>query len=99
MYGFFLYTGKMKNEKVTGPYVVRRLLETLPKKKNLKVLFDNWFAYICYICLAWTKNGYIVTATPRKDHTKNCSLPTEKDLKMKGGGVMRIEQTQTAELP
>ena len=44
MYDFFLYSGKMKNGRVTGSYVVEKLLETLPKMKNFKVLFNNWFS-------------------------------------------------------
>ena len=54
MYDFFLYSGKMKNEKVTGPYVVVKLLETSTKMKNFKVLFDNWFATFP-ACLALKK--------------------------------------------
>ena len=85
MYDFFLYSGKMKNEKVTGPYAVEKLLETLPEMKNFKVFFDNWFATFP-LCLTLKKNGYLVTATLCKDRTKNCPLPTEKDLKKKGRG-------------
>ena len=85
MHDFFLYSGKMKNEKMTGPYVVERLLETLPKMKNFKVFFDNWFAAFP-LCLALKKNGYLVTATPRKNRTKHRPLPIEKDLKKKGRG-------------
>ena len=33
----------MKNGRVTGPYVAEKLLETLPKMKNFKALFNNWF--------------------------------------------------------
>ena len=54
MYYFFLYSGKMENEKVTGPYVVVNLLETSTKMKNFKVLFDNWFATFP-ACLALKK--------------------------------------------
>ena len=68
----------MKEEKTTGTYVVEKLLETLPKMKNLKVYFDNLFATFP-LCLALTKNGFL--ATLRKDRTKNCPLPIEKDLK------------------
>ena len=85
MYDFFLYSGKMKNEKVNGPYAVEKLLETLPKMKNFKVFFDNWFATFP-LFLALKKNGYLVTASLRKDRTKNCPLPIEKDLKKKGRG-------------
>ena len=56
MYDFILYSGKVKNEKVTGPYVVENLLETLPKMKNFKVFFDNWSATFA-LCLALKKTG------------------------------------------
>ena len=41
MYDFFLYQGKEKTQKVTGPYAVLRLLETLPKNEHFKVFFDS----------------------------------------------------------
>ena len=85
MYNFFLYSCKMKSEKVTGPYAVEKLLETLTKMKNFKVFFDNWFAAFP-LCLALKKNGYLLTATLCNDCTKNCPLPIEKDLKKKGRG-------------
>ena len=49
MYDFFLYSGRMRYEKVTSPYVVEKLLETLPKMNNFKVFFDNWFATFFYV--------------------------------------------------
>ena len=85
IYNFFLYGGKMKNEQVTSPYALEKLLETLPKMKNFKVFFDNWFATFP-LCLALKKNRYLVTATLHMDHAKNCPLPIEKDLKKKGRG-------------
>ena len=64
MYDFFLYSGKMKNGKVTGPNFVEKLLETLLKMENFKVLFDNSFATFP-LCLALNTNGYLVSATLR----------------------------------
>ena len=84
-YDFFLYTGKVKDTKVTGSYVVERLLETLPRMKNFKVFFDNWFSSIP-LCLVLKRSGYLVTATLRADRSKNCPLPAEKDLKKGGRG-------------
>ena len=42
MYEFFLYTDKVKDLKITGAYVVERLLETLPEKKNFKVFKEKF---------------------------------------------------------
>ena len=67
----------MKNKKMTGPHVVEKLYETLPKTKNFKEFS---------LCLTLKKNEYLVTATIRKERTKNCPLPIEKDLKKKGRG-------------
>ena len=75
----------MNSEEVTGQYVVEKLLETLPKMKKFKVFFDNWFATFP-LCLALKKSGYLLAATLRKNRTKNCPLPIEKDLKKKGRG-------------
>ena len=75
----------MKDTKVTGSYVVERLLETLPRMKNFKVFFDNWFSSIP-LCLVLKRSGYLVTATLRADRSKNYPLPAEKDLKKGGRG-------------
>ena len=85
MYDFFLYSGKVNNEKCTGSYVVLRLIETLPKHQNYKVFFDNWFASIP-LCLALKDIGYLSTATLRADLTKDCPLLAQKDLKREGRG-------------
>ena len=39
----------MKYEKLTSPYVVEKLLETLPKINNFEVFFDSWFATFFYV--------------------------------------------------
>ena len=75
----------MKDIKVTVSYVVERLLETLPRMKNFKVFFDNWFSSIP-LCLSLKRSGYLVTATLRADRSKNCPLPAGKDLKKGGRG-------------
>ena len=75
----------MKNEKVTGPYIVEKLLETILKMKNFNVFFDNWLA-IFPLCLALKKNEQLVNATLRKNPSKNCPLPIEKDLNKKRWG-------------
>ena len=81
---------------MTGLYVAEKLLETLPKMKNLNVFLDNWFATFP-LCLALIKDEYLVTAALRKNRTKNCPLPKENMSKRKDGGVMSIEQMQIAE--
>ena len=43
MYDFFQYQGKDGKEKVTGPYVVLKLLETLPRKQRYRVVFEHTF--------------------------------------------------------
>ena len=43
MHDFFFYTGATGNEKCNGPYVVKRLVESLPKNENYRLFFDNWF--------------------------------------------------------
>ena len=85
----------MKDAKVTGSYVVERLLETLPRMKNFKVIFDNWFSSIP-LCLALKRSGYLVTATLRADRTKNCPLPAKKILRKVEEGAIHFERMLTA---
>ena len=85
MYDLFLYQGKDGKEKVTGPYVVLKLLEILPRKQRYRVVFDNWFTSIP-LCLALKEHGYLCTATLRSDRMMGCPLPDDKDLKKLGRG-------------
>ena len=84
MHDFSLYSGLVNGHKCTGSYIVLKLLETLPKYKNFKIFFNNWFSSIP-LCLA-LRDGYLATATLRADCTKGCPLPAEKDLKKQGRG-------------
>ena len=84
MYDFFLYTGAAtkdgKKVKVTGPYAVRKLLETLPKNQHYRVFFDNWFCTLD-LCRELKSLGFLVSATARSDRIGKCPLMAEKDLK------------------
>ena len=89
MYDFFLYTGAAtkdgKKVKVTGPYAVRKLLETLPKNQHYRVFFDNWFCTLD-LCRELKSLGFLVSATARSDRIGKCPLMAEKDLKKEGRG-------------
>ena len=86
MYDFFLYSGSInKNEKCTGSYVVKKLIETLPKHQNFKLFFDNWFCSLP-LCISLKDMGFLVTATIRNGRMKKCPLPTEKEFKKDGRG-------------
>ena len=89
MYDFFLYTGAAtkngKKFKVTGPYAVRKLLETFPKNQLYRVLFDNWFCTLD-LCQELNSLGFLVSATARSDRIGKCPLLAETDLKKEDHG-------------
>ena len=89
MYDFFLYNGAATNDrkkvKVTGPYAVRKLLETFPKNQHYRVFFDNWFCTLV-LCLKLKSLGFLVSATERSDQNGKCPLKAEKYLKKESRG-------------
>ncbi|XP_065665427.1 piggyBac transposable element-derived protein 2-like [Hydra vulgaris] len=87
VYDFFLYTGAaaIGSEKCNGSYVVKRLIESLPKNQNFKLCFDNWFCSLD-LCLHLNKLGILTTATIRNDRMQGCCLPTESEMRKKQGG-------------
>ena len=89
MYDFFLYTGAatkdVKKVKVTGPYAVRKLLETFSKNQHYRVFFDSWFCTLD-LCRELKSLGFLVSATARSDRIGKCPLMTENDLIKEGRG-------------
>ena len=66
---FFLYAGSLnKTEKYTGAFVVKKLIETLPKQLNFRLYFDNSFCTID-LCRELKSLGFPTVAT-------GCNLPT-----------------------
>ena len=69
IYDFFLYAGSLnKTEKYTGVFVVKKLIETLPKQLNFRLYFDNSFCTID-LCRELKSLGFPTVAT-------GCNLPT-----------------------
>ena len=69
IYDFFLYAGSLnKTEKYTGAFVVKKLIETLPKQLNFRLYFDNSFCTID-LCRELKSLGFPTVAT-------GCNLPT-----------------------
>ena len=69
IYDFFLYAGSLnKTEKYTGTFVVKKLIETLPKQLNFRLYFDNSFCTID-LCRELKSLGFPTVAT-------GCNLPT-----------------------
>ena len=69
IYDFFLYAGSLnKTEKYTGAFVVKKLIETLPKQLNFRLYFDNLFCTID-LCRELKSLGFPTVAT-------GCNLPT-----------------------
>ena len=86
IYDFFMYTGaSTSDQNCNGYYVVTRLCDTLPKNKNYRVFFDNWFTSYD-LCTDLKSYGILTTATLRVDRMLKCPLMSEKELKKKGRG-------------
>ena len=62
MYDFFFYTGATENEKCTGTYVVKRLVDDLPKNESYRLFFDNCFCTLD-LCIMLKRMGILSTAT------------------------------------
>ena len=56
------------------------MLEIVKVQKFLDPVGNNWFSSVP-LCIALTKNSYMVKSVFRNDQTKQCSLLAEKDQK------------------
>ena len=63
IYDFFLYTGSLhKTEKCTGVFVVKKLIETLPRQLNFRFYFEDWFCTVD-LCRELKSLGFPTVAT------------------------------------
>ena len=65
--------------------IVIKLCETLPKKANHIIYFDNYFNFL-ELQLALKSEGIWSVGTIRANRLRGCNLKTEKDLRKEGGG-------------
>ena len=68
-----------------GGDIVLRLCLHLPKKRNFKLYFDNYFSYP-ELLLRLKMDGFWTVGTIRQDRMCGCKLISEKELKNKGRG-------------
>ena len=65
--------------------VVLRLIMLIPRNRGSKLVFENWFSTL-NLMVQLKIMGILSTATCCKNHLKGCPLPSDKELKNKGGG-------------
>lgn len=65
--------------------MVLRLCAHLPKNKNYKIYFDNYFTYI-ELLIKLKEHQFWAVGTLRKDRMRKCKLKGEKELKKTGRG-------------
>lgn len=97
-YDFDLFAGDQSNKIPEGApdlgvsgNVVARLTETVPKHKNHKIFFDNWYNSP-KLQVYLSKIGLLPLGTVRMNRVPNAEMPTEKELKQQGRGFM-VEKT------
>lgn len=96
-YDFLVYIGKgtVDNNRGIGigGEVVLKLVDFLPKDKNYKVTFDNWFCGLPLLS-ELKKIGILATGTIRANRTMKCPLPDDKAMKQmaRGSYVARYDQ-------
>ena len=95
MYDFYVYAGKEASMDTPEQYkhlqkssqVVARLCTHLPKEKNHKLFFDNWFTSLDLLHYL-KKNGILACGTVRANRLEGCPLSSNKDLKKGGRGSL-----------
>lgn len=75
--------------------VVARLTQGVPKHKNHKIFFDNWYNSP-KLQVYLTKNGLLPLGTVRMNRVPNADMPKEKELKKQGRGFM-VEKTASVD--
>ncbi|KRX70619.1 PiggyBac transposable element-derived protein 2 [Trichinella sp. T6] len=66
-----------------------KLCETVPKHRNFKIFFDNYFTHLD-LQLRLLKKGIHTIGTIRRNRLKNAPLKTEKELKKAGRGAFHV---------
>ena len=89
IYDFLVYIGRgtVNNNRGLGIgcEVVLKLAECLPKDKNYKLFFDNWFTSLPLL-VELKKKGILGTGTIRQNRMLKCPLPDNKQMKKKERG-------------
>ena len=87
IYDFFIYAGARSagTESCGAEDVVLHLVEGVPKNKNFRIFFDNWFSTLSLLC-ELRNRGILATGTFRSSRIGGCPLMSEKDLKKEGRG-------------
>lgn len=67
-------------------YVVVRLAQTIPRHRNHKLFFDNWFSSIPLMTYL-AKEGIHCLGTIRPNRPKGVKMTNEKEIKKPGRGV------------
>lgn len=67
--------------------VVAKLSATIPKNKNYKLFFDNWFTSVPLL-IYLTKNGILPLGTVRANRVPDLQFPKESEMKKKGRGAI-----------
>ncbi|XP_057338431.1 piggyBac transposable element-derived protein 3-like [Microplitis mediator] len=93
-YDFEIFAGKQSNSHPSdapdlgvSSNVVTRLTSTVPRHRNFKICFDNWFNSPRLQVYLY-KNGLLPLGTVRLNCVLNSNMPTEKELKKRGRGSM-----------
>lgn len=96
MYDFYIYEGKQSKESdeetnyqhlAKSAQVVAKLCQMLPKFKNHKVFFDNWFNTLDLL-LYLKAQGILAVGTVRANRLAGCPLTSNKDLAKEERGSM-----------
>ena len=89
IYDFFIYAGARNagTESCGAQDVVLRLVEGVPKNKNFRIFFDNWFSMLS---LLWHSRYWKF----RSNGIGGCPLMSKKDLKKEGGGSYNYRTDQ-----
>ena len=97
IYDFFMYGGKHNAgaKRCGAEESVLHLVEELPKHKNFRVYFDNWFSTLPLLIKLYSF-GILATATFRSNRIGLYPLMCDKHLKSEGRGSFdyRVDLTR-----
>lgn len=99
-YDFEIFAGEQTNKMPdncpslsTSSNMVIKMAQTIPRQKNYKLFFDNWFTSLP-LMIYLHKEGILPLGTARLNRLQGLTMPTKKEFQKEGRGAIFEKTTK-----